>query len=98
MKARPLHDRVLLKRIEEKESVKGGIIIPDTAKEKPMEGEVISVGPGKVMEDGKRSPMDLKEGDHVLFGKYAGTEIKIDDKEYVIMREEEILAVLIKGK
>jgi chaperonin GroES len=98
MKTRPLHDRVLLKRIEDKESVKGGIIIPDTAKEKPMEGEVISVGPGKIMEDGKRSPMDLKAGDRVLFGKYAGTEIKIDDVEYVIMREEEILAVLTKGK
>jgi chaperonin GroES len=98
MKARPLHDRVLLKRIEEKESVKGGIIIPDTAKEKPMEGEVISAGPGKMMEDGKRSPMDLKAGDRVLFGKYAGTEIKIDDVEYIIMREEEILAVLTQGK
>jgi chaperonin GroES len=98
MKTRPLHDRVLLKRIEEKEAVKGGIIIPDTAKEKPMEGEVISVGPGKVMEDGKRSPMDLKAGDRVLFGKYAGTEIKLDDVEYLIMREEEILAVLTEGK
>jgi chaperonin GroES len=98
MKARPLSDRVLLKRIEEKEAVEGGIIIPDTAKEKPMEGEVISVGPGKIMEDGKRSPMDLKAGDRVLFGKYAGTEIKIDDEEYVIMREEEILALLTKGK
>ena len=98
MKARPLHDRVLLQRIEEKETVKGGIIIPDTAKEKPMEGQVISVGPGKIMEDGKRSPMDVKAGDRVLFGKYAGTEIKIDDEEYVIMREEEILAVLSKGK
>jgi chaperonin GroES len=97
MKTRPLHDRVLLKRIEEKETVKGGIIIPDTAKEKPMEGEVISVGPGKMMEDGKRSPVDVKAGDRVLFGKYAGTEIKIDDKEYVIMREEEILAVLMRG-
>jgi chaperonin GroES len=98
MKTRPLHDRVLLRRIEEKETVKGGIIIPDTAKEKPMEGEVISVGPGKVMEDGKRSPMDVKAGDRVLFGKYAGTEIKIDDKDYIIMREEEILAVLLKEK
>jgi chaperonin GroES len=98
MKTRPLHDRVLLKRIEEKESVKGGIIIPDTAKEKPMEGEVISVGPGKMMEDGKRSPMDLKAGDRVLFGKYAGTEIKLDDVEYLIMREEEILAVLTERK
>ena len=98
MKARPLHDRVLLKRIDEKEEVKGGIIIPDTAKEKPMEGEVISVGPGKMMEDGKRSPMDVKAGDRVLIGKYTGTEIKIDDVEYVIMREEEILAVLKRGK
>ena len=98
MRARPLHDRVLLKRIEEKGEVKkGGIIIPDTAKEKPIEGEVISAGPGKIMEDGKRSPMDLKAGDRVLFGKYAGTEIKIDDEEYVIMREEEILAVLNRG-
>ena len=98
MKARPLHDRVLLKRIEEKEEVKGGIIIPDTAKEKPMEGEVISVGPGKTMEDGKRSPMDVKAGDRVLFGKYAGAEIKIDDEEYAIMREDEILAVLLREK
>ena len=96
MIARPLHDRVLLKRIEEKEAVKGGIIIPDTAKEKPMEGEVISAGPGKITEDGKRLPMDLKAGDRVLFGRYAGTEIKIDNEEYVIMREEEILAVLTK--
>jgi len=96
MKARPLHDRVVLKRIEEKETVKGGIIIPDTAKEKPMEGQVIAAGPGKILEDGKRSPMDVKAGDRVLFGKYAGTEIKIDDEDYVIMREEEILAVLQK--
>ena len=98
MPIRPLHDRVLLKRIEEKEMVKGGIIIPDTAKEKPMEGEVIAVGPGKIQEDGKRSAMDVKAGDRVLFGKYAGTVIKIDDEDYVIMREEEILAVLTKGK
>ena len=98
MKARPLHDRVLLKRIEEKETVKGGIIIPDTAKEKPMEGEVISVGPGK--DDGRRQAVanGWKAGDRVLFGKYAGSEIKIDDEEYVIMREEEILAVLLKAK
>ncbi len=94
MKAKPLHDRILLRRIEDKEETKSGIIIPDTAKEKPMEGEVISVGPGKIMEDGKRSPMDVKAGDRVLFGKYAGTEIKLDDEEYIIMREEEILAVL----
>ena len=98
MKVRPLHDRVLLKRIEEKEVVKGGIIIPDTAKEKPMEGEVVEVGPGKMMDDGKRAPMDVKAGDRVLFGKYAGTEIKIDDQEFVIMREEEILAVMGKDK
>ena len=78
--------------------VKGGIIIPDTAKEKPMEGEVIAVGPGKMQDDGKRSAMDVKAGDRVLFGKYAGTEIKIDDEDYVIMREEEILAVLGKGE
>lgn len=97
MKVRPLHDRVLIKRIEEKESVKGGIIIPDTAKEKPMEGEVVAVGPGKIDEDGKRSAMDVKEGDRILFGKYAGTEIKIDDQDYLIMREEEILAVFEKA-
>ena len=81
MKVRPLHDRVLLKRLEQKEMIKGGIIIPDTAKEKPMEGEVIAGGPGKLMDDGKRSPMDVKAGDRVLFGKYSGTEIKIDDEE-----------------
>ena len=96
MNVRPLHDRVLVKRMEEKEVVKGGIIIPDTAKEKPMEGEVIVAGPGKIMEDGKRAPMDVKSGDRILFGKYSGTEIKIDDQDYVIMREEEILAVLGK--
>jgi chaperonin GroES len=88
----------LIKRFEEKEVVKGGIIIPDTAKEKPMEGEVMAVGPGKIQEDGKRSPMDVKAGDKILFGKYAGTEIKIDDEDYTIMREEEILAVLESGK
>jgi chaperonin GroES len=94
MQVRPLHDRVLVKRIEEKEVVKGGIIIPDTAKEKPMEGEVVAVGPGKMQDDGKRAAMDVQAGDRVLFGKYAGTEIKIDDQDYVIMREEEILAVM----
>ncbi len=94
MHVRPLHDRVLIRRVEEKEVVKGGIIIPDTAKEKPMEGEVVAVGPGKMQDDGKRIPMDVKPGDRILFGKYAGTEIKIDDQELVIMREEEILAVL----
>jgi len=94
MNVRPLHDRVLVKRVEEKEEVKGGIIIPDTAKEKPMEGEVIAVGNGKVMDDGKRAKMDVKTGDRILFGKYSGTEIKIDDQDYLIMREDEILAVL----
>jgi chaperonin GroES len=98
MQARPLHDRVFLKRIEGPAEAKGGIIIPDTAKEKPMEGEVISVGPGKLLDDGKRSPMEVKAGDRVLFGKYAGTEVKLDDEEYIIMREEEILAVLVQGK
>jgi chaperonin GroES len=94
MNVKPLHDRVLVKRIEEKEVVKGGIIIPDTAKEKPMEGEVIAVGEGKVLDDGKRSKMDVKKGDRILFGKYSGTEIKIDEVDYIIMREDEILAVL----
>jgi chaperonin GroES len=94
MNVRPLHDRVLIKRVEEKEVVKGGIIIPDTAKEKPMEGEVVAIGPGKITDDGKRAAMDVKAGDRILFGKYAGTEIKIDDQDYIIMREEEILAVL----
>lgn len=94
MNVRPLHDRVLVKRVEEKEVVKGGIIIPDTAKEKPMEGEVIAVGSGKMMDDGKRAAMDVKAGDRILFGKYSGTEIKIDEQDYLIMREDEILAVL----
>lgn len=98
MKVRPLHDRVLIKPLEEKVAVKkGGIIIPDTAKEKPMEGEVVAVGPGKQAEGGKREAMDVKAGDRILFGKYAGTEIKIDDRDYVILREEEILAVLQKA-
>jgi chaperonin GroES len=94
MRAKPLNDRVLVKRFEENEVIKGGIIIPDTAKEKPMEGEVVAVGPGKMRDDGKRTPLDVKAGDRILFGKYSGTEIKIDDQDYVIMREEEILAVL----
>src|SRR5437899_11204707 len=89
----PLHDRVLIKRIEEKESVKGGIIIPDTAKEKPQEGEVIAVGSGK-REKGELIPLDVKAGDRILFGKYSGTEIKIEDQEYLILREDEILAKL----
>jgi len=89
----PLHDRVLIKRIEEKESVKGGIIIPDTAKEKPQEGEVIAVGAGR-LEKGVRIPLDVKAGDRVLFGKYSGTDIKLDGEEYLILREEDILAKL----
>jgi len=93
---RPLHDRVVVKRIEQTEQVRGGIIIPDTAKEKPQEAEVVAVGPGKVNEDGKRSPMDVKAGDRVLIGKYSGSEIKIDDEELVIVREDEILAVVAK--
>jgi len=93
MKVRPLHDRVLIKRLEEEKTVKGGIIIPDTAREKPMEGKVVAVGPGKMTDDGKRAPLDVKAGDRILFGKYAGTEIKVDEQDYVIMREEEILAV-----
>ncbi len=91
---RPLHDRVLAKRSEEGEQVRGGIIIPDTAKEKPQEAEIIAVGPGKIQEDGKRAPMDVKAGDKVLIGKYSGSEIKIDDEDYVILREDEILAVV----
>jgi len=91
---RPLHDRVVVKRLEQKEQVRGGIIIPDTAKEKPQEAEVVAVGPGKINDDGKRSPMDVKAGDRILIGKYSGSEIKIDDNEYVIVREDEILAVV----
>ncbi len=94
MKMRPLHDRVVVKRLEQEEQVRGGIIIPDTAKEKPQEGKVIAVGPGKLNEDGKRSPMDVKKGDHILMGKYSGSEIKIDDEDVVILREDEILAVI----
>ena len=91
---RPLHDRVLIKRIEEEEQVRGGIIIPDTAKEKPQEAEVVAVGPGKLQDDGKRQPMDVSNGDRVLVGKYSGSEIKIDGDDYVILREDEILAVV----
>jgi len=94
MKVIPLHDRVLLKRLEEKETVKGGIIIPDTAKEKPQEAEVIAVGKGRVAEDGKVIPLDVKKGDKVLIGKFSGTEVTINDTEHVIVREEEILAKL----
>ena len=94
MSLKPLHDRVLIKRIEEQETVKGGIIIPDTAKEKPQEGEVVAVGEGKYKEDGTRQSLDVKAGDRVLFGKYSGSEIKIDGEEFLIMREDEILGVL----
>ena len=96
MKIRPLQDRVIIKRVEEEEKTKGGIIIPDTAKEKPMEGKVIAVGKGKILEDGKIHPLDLKAGDRVLFGKYAGTEVKIDGEEHLIMREDDILGVIEK--
>jgi chaperonin GroES len=96
MKIRPLQDRVIVKRVEEEEKTKGGIIIPDTAKEKPMEGKVIAVGKGKVLEDGKVHPLDLKAGDRVLFGKYSGTEVKIDGEEHLIMREDDILGVIEK--
>jgi chaperonin GroES len=94
MKVRPLHDRVLVKRIEEEEKTTGGIIIPDTAKEKPMQGKVIAVGKGKVTEDGKVLSLDVKKGDRVLFGKYSGTEVTIDGEEHLIMREDDILAVI----
>ena len=94
MKVRPLHDRVLVKRIEEKEVVKGGIIIPDTAKEKPQEGKVIAVGKGKVNDDGKVVPLTVKAGDKILFGKYSGTEVKLNGNEYLIMREEDILGIV----
>jgi chaperonin GroES len=93
---RPLHDRVLVKRIEQEEQVRGGIIIPDTAKEKPQEAEVVAVGPGKLNEEGNRSPMDVKKGDRILMGKYSGSEVKIESEDYVILREDEILAVLEK--
>ena len=94
MTVKPLHDRVLIKRLEAKETVRGGIIIPDTAKEKPLEGEVIAVGPGRLDDNGKRMPMSVKPGDKVLVGKYAGTEIKIDDVEHVIVREDEVMGIV----
>ena len=96
MKVRPLHDRIIVQRIEEGEQKVGGIIIPDTAKEKPMQGKVIAVGKGRVEKDGKVTPLDVKAGDTVLFGKYAGQEIKIDGSEYLIIREEEVLGVIEK--
>ena len=94
MKIRPLNDRVLVIRVEEEQKTQGGIIIPDTAKEKPQEGKVVAAGPGKVDKDGNRIPMNVAEGDRVLFGKYAGTEIKVDDKEHVFLREDDILGIL----
>ena len=97
MNARPLHDRILVSRIEEGEQKVGGIIIPDSAKEKPMQGKVVAVGNGKVKDDGTRIALDVKAGDHILFGKYSGQEIKLDGEEYLIMREDEVLAVIEKN-
>lgn len=94
MKVRPLQDRVIVKRVDEEQITKGGIIIPDTAKEKPIEGKVVAVGNGKVLESGKKVPLEVKEGDLVLFGKYSGTEIKVDGEEHLIMREDDIIAVV----
>lgn len=94
MKIRPLQDRIIVKRVQEEEKTKGGIIIPDSAKEKPLEGVIIAAGKGKVMEDGKARPLDVKEGDRVLFGKYSGTEVKIDGEEHLILREEDVLGVI----
>ena len=96
MKIRPLQDRILVKRLEEEKTTKGGIIIPDTAKEKPSEGLVVEVGKGKVLENGKQVPLDVKKKDRILFGKYAGTEIKLDGEEYLIMREDDVLGVIQK--
>ncbi|MEI7704344.1 MAG: co-chaperone GroES [Anaeromyxobacteraceae bacterium] len=96
MKIRPLQDRVIVKRVEEEEKTKGGIIIPDSAKEKPAEGKVIAVGKGKIGEDGKLQPLDVKVGDRILFSKYAGTEVKVDGEENLIMREDDILGVIEK--
>ncbi len=93
-KLRPLQDRILVQRVAEETTTKGGIIIPDTAKEKPVEGKVIAIGNGKVGDDGKRIPLEIKEGDRILFGKYAGTEVKIEGEEYLIMREDDVLGVI----
>ena len=94
MKIRPLHDRLIVKRLEEEEKTKGGIIIPDTAKEKPIEGKVIAVGDGRIAKDGKKIPVDVKKGDRILFAKYGGTEVKIDGEEHLMMREEDVLAII----
>ncbi len=96
MNIRPLHDRVLIRRLEETETRIGGIIIPDTAKEKPQQGEVMGVGNGKLLEDGTRAPVDVKVGDRILFGKYSGSDIKLDGNEYLVVREDEILGVFLK--
>lgn len=96
MQIRPLHDRLIVKRLEEEEKTKGGIIIPDSAKEKPIEGKVIAVGEGKLNKDGKKIPLEVKKGDRVLFARYAGTEVKIDGEEHLMMREDEVLAVIEK--
>jgi chaperonin GroES len=96
MKFRPLHDRILATRIEAEEKTAGGIVIPDTAKEKPIEGKVVAVGTGRILEDGTVRPLDLKSGDRILFGKYAGTEVKLSGEEYLILREEDVLAVIEK--
>ena len=94
MKVKPLQDRVIVKRIEEEEKTKGGIIIPDTAKEKPVEGKVVAVGQGKILDNGNKQPVEVKKGDRILFGKYAGTEIMIDGEENLIMREDDIIAIV----
>ncbi len=94
MKIKPLHDRILVQRLEEEEKTESGIIIPDTAKEKPVMGKVIAVGDGRILENGQRQPLTVKEGDKILFGKYAGTEVKIKGEEYLIMREDDVLAVI----
>jgi chaperonin GroES len=94
MKIRPLHDRILVKRIEEETTTKGGIIIPDTAKEKPQEGRVVAVGTGKLLDDGSVRPLDVKTGDKILFSKYSGSDVKLDGEEHIIIREEDVLAIL----
>jgi chaperonin GroES len=94
MKVRPLHDRLIVKRLEEEEKTKGGIIIPDTAKEKPIEGKVIAAGEGRINKDGKKMAMEVKKGDRILFAKYAGTEVKMDGEEYLMMKEDDVLAVI----
>lgn len=96
MKIRPLHDRILVQRVEEEKTTKGGIIIPDTAKEKPIEGKIIAAGTGRVGDDGKKIPLEVKKGDRVLFGKYGGTEVKIEGEEYLIMREDDVLGIIEK--